>query len=145
MDNCMVLVVPQAIVIQIQLSPNSFSVVSLGSLGWTSHSSWILNYSIWSAKMSWEDGFSSCMKYLCCFVSPQGVCTDPLPVLLEGKTKKCQLCLFSVFPGYCFWVLRSLLRSQGFSDAFSFNSGSSSNLPNLYVKKCSTVYPEDSK
>lgn len=33
------LVVPQAIVIQIQLSPSSFSVVSLGSLGWTSHGS----------------------------------------------------------------------------------------------------------
>lgn len=29
--------------------PDSFSVVSLGSLGLTSHSSWILKYSIWSA------------------------------------------------------------------------------------------------
>lgn len=33
------LVIPQAIVIQIELSPSSFSAGPLGSLGWTSHSS----------------------------------------------------------------------------------------------------------
>lgn len=115
--------------------PSSVRVVSLGSLGWTSHSSQMLKYSLWSANMSREDGFSEFMKYLNWCVCPQGVEVDRLPCTSRRRTRKCQLRLFSVFPGRCFWVSRSLLRSQGFSDIISFNSGSSSNLPNLCVKR----------
>lgn len=64
--------------------PSSVRVVSLGSLGWTSHSSQMLKYSLWSANMSREDGFSEFMKYLNWCVCPQGVEVDRLPSLPEG-------------------------------------------------------------
>lgn len=110
------LVVPQAIVIQMQLSPSSFSVVSLGSLGWTSHGSWILKYSIWSANVS-RGRWIFVVYEVFELVRLSSGCVNGLSlclVLLEGGTRKGQLCLVCVFPACCSWASRSLLGSRAF-------------------------------
>lgn len=80
-----VLLVPQAIVIQIQLSPNSFSVVSLESLGGTSHVSWIRKYSIWSANSPGKMGFLSIGSICACL--PLLGRVSRLPHVSRGKDK----------------------------------------------------------
>lgn len=96
-----VLLVPQAIVIQIQLSPNSFSVVSLESLGGTSHGSWIRKYSIWSANSPGKMGFLSIGSICACL--PLLGCASRLPRVSRRKDESFGLAC-SLFSGFCFWV-----------------------------------------
>lgn len=130
------LVVPQAIIIQIQLSPSSFSVVSLGSRGWTSCSSWMLSYSIWSADVSrgrWIFLVYEVLEPV--RLSSVYQRTVSLPCTSRRRDKDMSALLALCLPRLCFRVSRPSLRSQGFSDIIRFNSGSSSNLPNMCVER----------